>query len=99
MAELPPALISLNPYEARTAAAVFERLFPADEHAAGATEIAVLTYVDRALAGAYRDQIETYRVGLAMLDRVARQSYNVPFADCALEQQDALITGLEQNAL
>lgn len=35
------ALISLNPVEARTAAAVFERLFPADENGPGATRIGV----------------------------------------------------------
>ena len=62
MAELPEALLSLNPYEARTAAAIFERLFPADAHGPGATEIGVVSYLDRALAGAYRDQAETYRV-------------------------------------
>ena len=31
MAELPAALIALNPYEARTAAAIFERMFPAGD--------------------------------------------------------------------
>ncbi len=46
--ELPAALISLNSYEARTAVAIFERLFPADEHAPGAAEIGVVTYLDRA---------------------------------------------------
>ena len=40
------ALTALNPYEARIAAAAFERMFP------GATEIGVSAYVDRALAGA-----------------------------------------------
>ena len=47
-----PALISLNAHEARTAAAIFERLFPADEGGPGANQIGVLAYVDRALAGA-----------------------------------------------
>ena len=51
-----PALISLNADEARTAAAVFERLFPADENGPGASEIGVLAYVDRALDGAYQDK-------------------------------------------
>ena len=54
-----PATTSLSRYEARTAAAVFERLFPADEHGPGAADIGVLTYLDRALAGAYRDQADT----------------------------------------
>lgn len=32
-------------------------------------EIGVAAYLDRALAGAYRDKAETYRLGLAALDR------------------------------
>ena len=93
------ALMALNPREAHTAAAVFERLFPADEHGPGAIEIGVLAYVDRALAGAYRDKAEAYRLGLAALDRAARQRCGACFADCEAEQQDALITALEHNAL
>src|SRR4051812_26939533 len=99
MAEQPAALISLNPYEARTAAAMFERLFPADEHGPGATAIGVLIYVDRALAGAERDKAEAYRVGLATLDRAARRRCGTPFADCGAAQQDALIVDLEHGAL
>ena len=37
--------------EAQIAAAVFERMFPADEHDPGAKEIGVLKYVDQALGG------------------------------------------------
>jgi len=99
MEEQMPALLVLNPYEARTAAAVFERLFPADGHGPGATEIGALTYVDRALAGAYREEAETYRLGLAALDLTARQRYSAPFADCGPVQQDALIAELERGEL
>ena len=92
-------MIVLNPHEARTAAAIFERFFPADENGPGATEIGALTYVDRALAGAYRDELETYRLGLAALDRVARRRYGAPLAECDPEQQDALVAGLERGEL
>lgn len=98
-ADLPAALISFNPYEARTAAAIFERLFPADEHGPGASEIGVVMYVDRALAGAYKDKAESYRVGLATLDQIARQRWNMPFADAAADQQDSLLSELEQGTL
>jgi gluconate 2-dehydrogenase alpha chain len=94
-----PALTTLNPYEARTAAAIFERLFPADENGPGATGIEVPTYVDRALSGAYREKVETYRLGLAALDLAVRQQFGASFADCDHEQQDALITRLESNTL
>src|SRR5918997_5262616 len=93
------ALLVLTPYEARVAAAVFERLFPADENGPGATRIGVVAYVDRALAGAYRDEADTYRLGLAALDLAARRRSGTSFADCAAEQQDALITELEKGVL
>jgi gluconate 2-dehydrogenase alpha chain len=99
MEERTPALLVLNPYEAGTAAAIFERLFPADEHGPGATELGVLGYLDRALGGAYRDKADTYRLGLAALDLAARRRSGTSFADCAAEQQDALITELEKGVL
>ena len=64
------ALVALSPYEARTAAAIFERLFPADESGPNAVEIGVVAYLDRVLAGVYHDKADTYRLGLAALDRV-----------------------------
>src|SRR5919107_3769528 len=93
------ALLVLTPYEARTAAAVFERLFPADEDGPGATDIGVLAYLDRALAGAYRDQAEAYRLGLAALDLAARRRCGASFADCSAEKQDGLLADLERGVL
>jgi len=93
------ALIALSPYEGRTADAVFERLFPATEDTPGASAIGVLAYVDRALAGEYRDRQEDYRVGLATLDRVARERHGTPFVACAPDAQDALLAGLERGEL
>ncbi len=92
-------LISLNPHEARTAAALFERLFPADADGPGATEIGVAVYVDRALAGAYADHVETYRLGLAGLDRVASERGQTSFADAAPDAQDELLAALERGEL
>ena len=99
MTDLPEALLSLTPYEARTATAIFERLFPADAHDLGATAIGVVAYLDRALAGAYHDHVATYHLALAAFDQIARQRYHAPFADCTIAQQDALLAALEQGAL
>src|SRR5437868_4421824 len=94
-----PVRLALSTHEARTAAAVFERLFPASAGEPGATDIGVVTYVDRALAGAYDDKLEVYRRGLAALDRGARDAYGAPFAGCVPAQQDALLAGLERGDL
>jgi gluconate 2-dehydrogenase alpha chain len=93
------ALIALNPAEARTAAAIFERMFPAGEDGPGASAIGVVDYLDRALAGEYAEWAETYRVGLATLDRIAREQHGRGLADCADTEQDDLIEGLERAAL
>src|SRR4051794_37784289 len=91
------AFVSLNPNEARAAAALFERLFPEDGNGPGATQIGVVTYLDRALAGPYREQIECYRLGLAQLDNAAQTSVNRAFADCPTAVQDELIARLERG--
>lgn len=96
---VPTALLALNPYEARVAAAVFERMFPTDEHGPGALAIGVVAYLDRALAGAYHGCVEQYRVGLASLDRAAQLRTERPFADCDAAQQDALLAALEAGQL
>src|SRR3712207_9456542 len=86
------ALLVLTPYEARTAAAIFERLFPADEHGPGATAVGVLTYLDRALAGAYRDRAGAYRLGPAGLDFPARRRCGPPLPPLSAELQGRLMT-------
>ena len=98
-AEPGKALVALNAYDARTVAAVFERLFPRDGDGPGATDIGVTAYLDRALSGSYQEHAETYRVGLAALDRAARDRHGAPFADCGAAEQDALLDGLERGAL
>lgn len=92
-------LIALNRAQALIVEAVFERLFPADETGPGATEIGALTYLDRALAGAYANRMETYRIGLRALDAAARAMHGTGFAACSTEQQDDLIRRLEQGEL
>ena len=92
-------LIVLNPHEGRTTAAIFERIFPADENGPGAREVGVLAYVDRALAGAYRDEIESYRLGLRALDGAAQGRFGRQFTECGPGQQDALLSDLERGAL
>lgn len=59
-------LLTLNSDEARMVTAIAKCLVPADESGPGATEIGVLTYRDQALAGAYQNEMETFRVGEGM---------------------------------
>jgi gluconate 2-dehydrogenase alpha chain len=92
-------LLALNPREGKTAEAVFARMFPTDSQTPGAREIGVLTYLDRALAGAYSDDLKTYRLGLALLDRACERRYGCEFARASEPDQDAVLGDLERGAL
>jgi gluconate 2-dehydrogenase alpha chain len=92
-------LVTFNRHEARTVAALFERMFPTDGNEGGATEIGAVGYLDSALAGAYADKVELYRLGLAALDRAAKQLCGNSFADCEVEQQDELVGKQERGEL
>lgn len=75
--------------------AVVERLFPADSGGPGAGEIGVVTYIDRALAGAYQSYLETYRLGLASFERATRSKFGAGFAACSAVQQDEMLAAME----
>lgn len=92
-------MITLNPQESRTAAALFERMFPQTDDSPGASEIGVVEYLDRALAGAYHEHLEAYRLGLMALDAAAESLHGARFADCSPVAQDGLILSLEKGTL
>ena len=94
-----PTLLVFTAHEARTAEAIFARMFPSTPGEPDVAEIGVIPYVDRALTDAYADKADIYRQGLTALDRVAEQQYKTRFADCTPAQQDALISGLERGSL
>jgi len=86
-----------NDDDAVTVAAFAERLMPGTPGKPGATEAGVLNYIDLALAGAYADQQDFYRRGLAELEAHCRVAHGKPFAQLAAAQQDDVIAALEQD--
>ena len=68
-----------NDDDSRTVAAFTERLMPGAPGMPGARDAGVLNYIDLALAGAYADQQDFYRRGLAQLDAYCTQTYSKPF--------------------
>ena len=84
-----------NHEQAATVAAFAERLMPGAPGRPGATDAGVLNYIDLALAGAYADQQELYRHGLAALDEYCGSTHNAPFASLGAAEQDAAIAALE----
>src|SRR5262249_49612733 len=60
-----------------------------------AKDAGVLNYIDLALAGAYSDQQEFYRHGLAQLDAYCRKTFNQSFRQLPAARQDETIAALE----
>ena len=86
-----------NADDANTVAALAERLMPGAPGKPGASDAGVLNYIDLALAGAYADQQDFYRRGLAALEAYCRATHNAPFVKLDAARQDAVIKALEDN--
>jgi len=86
-----------NHTDAATIAAFTERLMPSAPDKPGARDADVLNYIDLALAGAYTDLQDFYRRGLAQLEAYCRATHNEPFTRLNAEQQDEVITSLENG--
>ena len=87
----------LNDDDALTISAFAERLMPSAPDKPGARDAGVLNYIDLALAGAYADQQDFYRRGLASLDGYCRKTFKEPFRRLSAAQQDEVILALEQG--
>lgn len=106
-AEAPAADRTVEPFDghgvffsdehAATVAAFAERLMPGAPGSPGAHDANVTNYIDLALAGAYADQQDFYRRGLAQLDAHCRKTYDQPFVKLSGAQQDEVIGALEQG--
>ena len=91
------ALISLNSAEAETLRAIIARLIPADENGPGALEARADRFIDRALAGALKNQRSLYTSGLAAVDAYAKSSKGSAFAKLPPTDQDAILTEMQAN--
>ncbi len=91
------ALETLTAAESETLGAIAARLIPTDGNGPGAIEAGAAQYIDRALGGALASFRETYRAGLAAVDRYAQSSKGSSFARLSAADQDALLRDVEGN--
>src|SRR5262252_10530310 len=80
--------VFFNDEDVATVAAFAERLMPGAPGKPGATDANVLNYIDLALAGAYSDQLDFYRRGIAQLDAYCQATFKEPFAKLPAARQD-----------
>jgi gluconate 2-dehydrogenase gamma chain len=86
-----------NHDDAATMSAFTERLMPGAPEKPGAVDAGVLNYIDLALAGAYADQQDFYRRGLAQLGAYCHKIYGKPFVQLSAGQRDEVLTALDEG--
>jgi gluconate 2-dehydrogenase gamma chain len=82
----------LGESELATLEAICEQIIPADRDP-GAAWAGAVKYIDRQLAGFYREHQQTYQAGIAEADRRAGGS----FAQAAPEKQIEILQGMEKD--
>ena len=80
--------------EARTLAAICDQIIPEDEDP-GAVWAGVVNYIDRQLCGPLQHLRNSYRQGLAAVDKSSRALYGSDFAGLATAQQIELLSAME----
>jgi gluconate 2-dehydrogenase gamma chain len=99
----PRAAPSQEPFETLTASesdtleAIVARLIPTDEDGPGATEARAAHYIDRALTGPLASSRGAYSAGLEAVDGYAETSRGRRFAELSSEEQDGLLTEMENG--
>ena len=91
------APVSLTSAEAETLRAIIARIIPADENGPGALEARADRYIDRALAGALKNQRSTYAAGLAAIDAYAQSAKGSAFAKLSTSDQDLILTEIQSD--
>ena len=91
------APVSLTPAEAETLRAIIARIIPADENGPGALEARADRYIDRALAGALKNQRSMYAAGLAAVDAYSQSAKGSAFAKLSTSDQDLILTEIQSD--
>ena len=96
-AQTPPAS-ALSDVQLRILAAFVDRLIPKDELGPSASESDVPIYINRALGDYLVGEKTAFIEGLEATDAYARRSQNRSFVDLTADQQDALLTSMENGS-
>ncbi|ACP21579.1 conserved hypothetical protein (plasmid) [Sinorhizobium fredii NGR234] len=91
----PDGFMFFNATEARTLDAMTARIMPSEPDGLGAREAGVVTYLDHAVAGYFRDLQSIYRVGLQRLDSYCLAKAGAVFAGLSVSRQDEILRELD----
>jgi hypothetical protein len=97
-AELPPYKAKyFAPQQVRTLEALSEAIIPADEHSPGARAARVWEYIDDLVADSDQTAKSFWTQSLAAIDKMAELEHGKKFAECAPEQQIALLENISRR--
>jgi gluconate 2-dehydrogenase gamma chain len=74
-----------------------ERIIPADDHSPGAKGAAVNEYIDLVVSESTDLTKQTWRDGLAAINKMSQDKFAKPFADASADQQIDLLKEISKN--
>lgn len=83
--------------ENRAVVEMSERIIPADDHSPGAKAANVAAYIDLIVSESTDLTRQTWREGLASIDKMSRDKFGKPFADSTADQQIELLKEISKN--
>lgn len=83
--------------ENRTVVEMSERIIPADDSSPGAKEAKVNEYIDLIVSVSPEPTQQTWRDGLAAVNKMSRDRHGKTFADASADQQIELLTEISKN--
>lgn len=83
--------------ENKTIVEMSERIIPADDHSPGAKAAGVSGYIDFVVSESTDATKQTWREGLAAINKMSRDKFGKPFAEASTEQQIQLLTEISKN--
>ena len=93
----PAALKFFTPEENRTVIEMSERIIPADDSSEGAKAARVNAYIDLIVSESPEITQQTWREGLAAINKMSRDKFKSAFADASAAQQVALLKEISKN--
>jgi gluconate 2-dehydrogenase gamma chain len=83
--------------ENKTVIEMSERIIPADDHSPGAKAAAVNQYIDLIVSESTDLTKQTWREGLAAINKMSRDRFGKSFADASADQQIDLLKEISKN--
>jgi hypothetical protein len=93
----PQPLKFFTPEENRTVVEMSERIIPSDDSSPGAKAARVNEYIDLIVSESPDAVKQTWREGLAAVNKLSGDKFSKPFADASAEQQVELLRAISKN--